>query len=185
MSQEFKREERYIVIKRKDLRLVSVENILRRILADNDIPTRECVVVESDWPEYEIVWGLIEARMTGKPNAIEALAARLEQLRDANKLLDDALKESHPNGSFGKVFVLWNKAREALTTDEAGILAERDARTLEHAASIFRGETPFNFVAADGYSNGFDIASELVYMASELRVKAAELTNAGSTEKQS
>lgn len=74
--------------------------------------------------------------------ANETLAARVEQLREANKMLDDALKESHPNGSFGKVFALWNKAREALytTDDTASILAERDARIREEMLDMFRAK---------------------------------------------
>jgi hypothetical protein len=73
---EFKREERYIVIKIKDLKYASVENKLRSVLHDGGIPTRECVVVEQDWPEYEPVWAMIEARMTGR--AIEAEIASVE-----------------------------------------------------------------------------------------------------------
>ncbi|VVE47111.1 hypothetical protein [Pandoraea anhela] len=61
----FKREERYIVIKRKNLSGTK-EKILRDLLHDNRIPTVECVVVESDWPEYGSVWAMIEARMTGR-----------------------------------------------------------------------------------------------------------------------
>lgn len=54
----FKREERYIVIKRKHLNpemeahLTTYKGLL--------VPTVECVVVESDWPEYEPVWKMIE-----------------------------------------------------------------------------------------------------------------------------
>lgn len=38
---------------------------------------------------------------------------------------------------------------------------------LEDAANKFDGTTAYNPVAADGYSNAFDIASELRYMATE------------------
>lgn len=73
----FEREERFIVVKRKNLG--SDEEPLRRYLAKRDIPTVECVVVESDWPEYEIVWAMIEARCTGRtqpdaqPDVVEAV----------------------------------------------------------------------------------------------------------------
>jgi hypothetical protein len=64
---EFKREERYIVTKIKSGKKV------------------ECVVVESDWPEYEIVWKMIQDRMEGKPNIIEQQAetalADVEELK--------------------------------------------------------------------------------------------------------
>lgn len=57
----FKREERYIVIKRKHL-APQVEVDFRKYLRQGGIPTVECVVVEHDWPEYETVWSMIEAR---------------------------------------------------------------------------------------------------------------------------
>ena len=66
---EFKRENRYIVIKRSDLKKVPVAyrptmitpmfNLLPHL------PKRECLVIENDWPEYEIVWKMIEDRMRG------------------------------------------------------------------------------------------------------------------------
>jgi hypothetical protein len=71
MSREFKREVRYIVIKLKDID----ENTRRQLgnfMEDLEIPSRDCVVVESDWPEYEPVWKMIEDRVTGKA----ALASR-------------------------------------------------------------------------------------------------------------
>ncbi|WP_236225712.1 hypothetical protein [Pseudomonas pseudonitroreducens] len=75
MTKAFVREERYIVIKLKDLISASgdvdqscgkseAEVMLRNHLESWQIPTRECVVVESDWPEYEAVWQMIERRMT-------------------------------------------------------------------------------------------------------------------------
>jgi len=70
MSKEFKREVRYIVIKLKDINQ-NTQRQLHNFMQDLEIPSRDCVVVESDWPEYEPVWKMIEARMTGK-----ALASR-------------------------------------------------------------------------------------------------------------
>lgn len=64
-SSAFQREERYIVIKRKGLEAYKEEDI-RELLADHLVDTVECVVVESDWPEYEVVWGMIETRCTGE-----------------------------------------------------------------------------------------------------------------------
>jgi hypothetical protein len=62
---DFQREERYIVIKRKHLSKEQ-EATLRRALAVNHIETVECVVVEADWPEYDLVWQMIEDRVTGR-----------------------------------------------------------------------------------------------------------------------
>lgn len=68
---EFKREDRYIIIKRSDLKKVPVAYC--SALVDpmfsllSHLPRRECVVVEHDWPEYHLVWAMIEHRMAGKP----------------------------------------------------------------------------------------------------------------------
>ena len=75
----FQRDERYIVVKRK--RLTSkTESVLRSLLDDYNVDTVECVVVESDWPEYEQVWAMIEARCTGNPlPSITDLQSQLSQ----------------------------------------------------------------------------------------------------------
>jgi len=57
---EFKREKRYQVIK-----------------LSNPNWKGSCVVVEDDWPEYEIVWKMIQDRVEGKPNIIEQLQSEL------------------------------------------------------------------------------------------------------------
>lgn len=68
---DFKREDRYIVIKRSDLDKLKGPQVdsLRLLLSkvSTRLPSRECVVVESDWPEYHLVWAMIEHRMAGKP----------------------------------------------------------------------------------------------------------------------
>lgn len=89
-EKNFIREERYIVVKLKDLHCADAnvsamhEKALRDFLAENDIPTRECVVVESDWPEYETVWQMIEARVTGKTRTL----SRNDVLEEAAQLVD-------------------------------------------------------------------------------------------------
>ena len=74
MSSELKREERYVVIKIKDLEFNSPSGDknkrgkeLGEWISRNSLRTRECVVVESDWPEYHLVWAMLEHRMAGKP----------------------------------------------------------------------------------------------------------------------
>lgn len=79
---EFEREERFIVIKRKHLD-GNKETWLRSQLEQHGIGTVECVVVESDWPEYEAVWKMIEDRCAHRPT----------QARDTDtELLDRAEK---------------------------------------------------------------------------------------------
>lgn len=58
MSQ-FQREERYIVIKRKHL-TPGEEKMLRDYIPDCSLVS--AVVVEADWPEYELAWAMIERR---------------------------------------------------------------------------------------------------------------------------
>lgn len=76
MSQEFQREDRYIVIKRSDLQHAGHHELiafhganhnLRESMSKNGVPDRQFVVIESDWPEYEPAWAMIEARMSGAP----------------------------------------------------------------------------------------------------------------------
>ena len=75
MSNEFIREARYVVLKNADImQCLTVNELieLRRIQAKVEDHRAEigkspldCVVVESDWPEYEPTWKAIEARVTG------------------------------------------------------------------------------------------------------------------------
>ena len=75
MSNEFKREERYIVFKMSDMvehftttealqlaRLYEIQRVGRKEAGKSEL---ECVVVEKGWPEYEPTWRAIEARVTG------------------------------------------------------------------------------------------------------------------------
>lgn len=97
----FTREPRYIVFKIKDLLaycskdgMKTVTGIGRTIAAgrhhDGKAPFN-AVVVEADWPEFEPVWEMIEARMTGKTNkATEGMLKMMEEviaLRAENKAL--------------------------------------------------------------------------------------------------
>jgi len=68
---EFKREPRYIVFKIKDLeryqinteRLHDIGNIIACGRKEDGKPPFNAVVVEQDWPEFDVVWDLIEERM--------------------------------------------------------------------------------------------------------------------------
>lgn len=75
MTNEFTREARYAVLKSADvMQCLTVSELieLRRIQAKVEEhraeigkPPLDCVVVESDWPEYEPTWKAIEARVAG------------------------------------------------------------------------------------------------------------------------
>lgn len=77
-EQEFKREERYIVIKLSDFdntylagdEIVTFHRVLEKVAKQRNQFGKsplECAVIESDWPEYEPVWKMIEDRMAGRP----------------------------------------------------------------------------------------------------------------------
>jgi len=65
----FIRESRYVVLKNTDIQKLPVaeHSDLTSALAEAEkhMPQRTCVVVESDWPEYPIVWKMIEDRCNG------------------------------------------------------------------------------------------------------------------------
>lgn len=62
----FERENRYVVIKLSKCTKAQIERLDATF--DNFASACvDCVVVEHHWPEYEIVWGMIEHRMGGKP----------------------------------------------------------------------------------------------------------------------
>ena len=93
MTNEFKREERYIVFKLADveknffpseisqlLRLYETQQSMRK---QSGKPPLDCVVVEKDWPEYEPTWKAIEARMTGAqpaPSFADAYQGAMEEV---------------------------------------------------------------------------------------------------------
>lgn len=71
-TSNFQREERYVVAKISKMHphptfrrrhLESLKRELSGVLVD-------CVVVERDWPEYETVWRMIEARVTGQAGSM-------------------------------------------------------------------------------------------------------------------
>jgi len=98
MSQDkpvaFKREDRYLVIKREDiakylrddqqvrLRFYADEIAMRRI--EDGKTNHGYVVVSDDWPEYETVFQMIEARVTGKPVAAQEPVAEWKYGRFLN-----------------------------------------------------------------------------------------------------
>ena len=95
---DFNRESRYIVIKRSDLAKVPVN--YRRALVDPlghlqaHLPRRECLVIESDWPEYEAAWRMIEARMTGtQPAEAEGVRDYLTEFAEGEIEAKTAIEE--------------------------------------------------------------------------------------------
>jgi hypothetical protein len=96
MMTNFQREKRYIVIKKTDLEAIQISlapvekqsfnNVLDELAKYRDVVGKaplECVVVEKDWPEFELVWKLIEARMTGTQYPDIKLNHTTEELEQA------------------------------------------------------------------------------------------------------
>lgn len=93
-----KREDRYIVIKRSDLEAAQAAGHVGHIevaalnfveasadrmrLERNKMPLK-CVVVESDWPEYEHVWQMIAARVDGRYYSFTRTAGNSVSVYDA------------------------------------------------------------------------------------------------------
>lgn len=96
---DFKREERYIVFKIKDLTLDQTCD-LRDYIAEQGIKAPECVVVESDWPNYEHVWQTIEqvANGTFDPDEITRLQADNEALRARVAELESLIRYAQVEG---------------------------------------------------------------------------------------
>lgn len=106
-NNEFAREDRYIVIKSSDLHAADKAGVIAPAVfdalcaLDKQLPPRQFVVVESDWPEYETVWRMIENRATGiapsgdmeAPTTVGALilggAASSTELGDNDVTLDN------------------------------------------------------------------------------------------------
>ncbi len=77
-----KREDRYLVLKRKDLasagltvaETVAIESICVKIDAAREhrgADLLECVVVEKDWPEYDPTWCAIAVRMNPSKSPLQ------------------------------------------------------------------------------------------------------------------
>lgn len=85
------RESRYIVIKRKDVdaylnadekdRLCAICESVNGGRAIDNKPEITCVVIESDWPEYDDTWMAIAQRVDKEEgNFDSALQSRIDQI---------------------------------------------------------------------------------------------------------
>lgn len=71
MKKKFERENRYVVLKRSDMDLLTDEDrkdldricsLVKTSRYVKQKPVFECLVVEAGWPEYESIWNRIESR---------------------------------------------------------------------------------------------------------------------------
>ncbi len=141
---EFQREDRYIVIKRKDLGAVPLE--VRESLGvalfqlSKHLPKRECLIVESDWPEYETTWAAIRDRVEGRA----ALATQPAAVSDLLAIIH------RDGGHYQAQHGLDKAAREA----EAIVQAERANQPAEWVdpVALHPAENLYNQGFADGVS---------------------------------
>ncbi|WP_017521218.1 hypothetical protein ACQCLI_04875 [Pseudomonas nitroreducens] len=142
----FQREDRYIVIKRSDVERFWRADVrdqfmaaLKRLNQHNvRVPQRKYVVVESDWPEYETVWRMIEARVTGAALAQPSPVPKLErpEVVDLAQVVVDEVKHAyHERKSISEASAAIMAAHDrivgALRSDwsevRQGLIAQRDA----------------------------------------------------------
>ena len=101
------REERYVVLKIKDIEhflSTSQKDDLHDIRGTIDAYRRmtkkgelKAVVVESDWPEYETVWKMIEARVNME-NQHQAIKLNEGVMRLATLIAQACVKDAHEEG---------------------------------------------------------------------------------------
>jgi hypothetical protein len=84
-AEPFQREDRYIVLKLNRLAKDEAE-YLRDCQAK---AMADCVVVERDWPEYHLVWAMLEHRMAGKPVPDFNLWRRADELQQRLNVVDE------------------------------------------------------------------------------------------------
>lgn len=88
-AEPFQREDRYIVLKLNRLPKDEAE-YLRDCHAKSMV---KCVVIEHDWPEYQLVWAMIEHRMAGKPVPDFNLWRRADELQQRLTTADQRIDE--------------------------------------------------------------------------------------------
>ena len=85
---EFKREDRYLVVKYSDIDKASAgirqgfmrnSRWLHSSMFERGAPARCFLVIESDWPEYEFAWSMIEDRVLGKPSKQEGAVSAFSE----------------------------------------------------------------------------------------------------------
>ncbi|WP_053130875.1 hypothetical protein [Pseudomonas sp. MIACH] len=133
---DFKTEDRYIVIKRSDLvnhRAKDREMLGRALTAIGQSP-RQYVVIESDWPEYHLVWAMLRHRMAGKPVPDFDLWRRADELQQRLTAADEQLD----------LLVAENTGMRT-DVERYRWLRDRPLNTI-HLGGVFAGKTPQNVV---------------------------------------
>lgn len=154
---------RYTVIKMKDL--IPVQRILLdRFLSENDIPVRECLVIEPDWPIYDECWENVKRMAEGEPSfKVERDALEMAILEEGFEIgshgsgyciTDESLARRFPDQSHGRISIEgdphlfyeaigWAHAQCCLWLDEG-----KDPRTEECSQLVTKAENDFGIRSA-------------------------------------
>lgn len=146
---EFIRENRYTVFKTSDLKTSGQRGIVHQ--ASRVCPTRECVVIEHDWPEYDFVWLMLEHRMTGFPvpdfNAVKCAADVQAAQSELAALREELVNKNEEIGSL--------LGREALTENLLTAAEQRNAELVailsEHEWADWEPYDSYNTRAGGSY----------------------------------
>lgn len=134
----FKREGRYIVVKPDCEDSIRTER-LRNYIDEMCFNTPDCVVVEADWPEYELVWRMIERRVMGLPDEITAAQSELSALREENERLKSESFEELYNAVIDDRDAMREELAE-IKVAAANVIVEGDALQQRLTAAEQRNE---------------------------------------------
>ncbi|MRR49409.1 MAG: hypothetical protein EG825_00615 [Rhodocyclaceae bacterium] len=142
---EFKREQRYMILKVSDMMkfakgdLGSLDRINHQISAgrsgERRPPFIDAVVVEKDWPEFNLVWSMIEARVTGEGND----ARRIDACVNACAGIDIDVLEIIGKGIETDLWIR-ERAVEFKQQRDKLLAALRDAEQTAHSVLIAGGD---------------------------------------------
>jgi hypothetical protein len=134
MTAKFNREERYIVFKISDLGNSLKGDEIRRLAREYTEHRRslgkeplECIVVESDWPEYEPTWKAIEARVIGAQPTPESCPCCGEAMRVYSRCLNadcEAVMTTPEQSRYNKLLALMKTCATRLDEPPAPSIPE-------------------------------------------------------------
>jgi hypothetical protein len=144
----FQREERYIVLKLKHMSEAD-ECSLREFLQFREMPTVECVVVESKWDNHTEAWESVQRLAEGRESLMDEIA-RLSGERDAlaaslgvakslmSRLIDTPAYRGGPRPVIVQEFIDWAQGGDIH-------LANRDARMKAEALDSMAENAPMKY----------------------------------------
>lgn len=178
MSQSFKREPRYIVLKLADIEAANIgplthatlNHICHAVASAREQAGKQplqCVVVEQDWPEYEPTWRAIEARVTGATQPEQANGGEpvdgpaLWWLCEANNIKSGAVWTRNPsaddiewvNRQTRITHVAYRLVPNVYTNPAPAASAEREAFEAWYSENVNRAELPDYLPTLETYSS--------------------------------